>query len=196
MPRELLTDTFLNLRDRFRARARRILGNAEDADDALQEAFYKLWAKDYEIRTAAEAEALLFTAVRNSSLDAVRRRRDKVPLDAADRLPAEDRRDRAEQLSAVQRLIESELSDTQRYIMEKVEYGGLTQEQIAQELGISYVHMDRTERIESTLNNIKNSVDTDVEEDKREGYAELYYFFMIPLAVLVAYEFISVKRRG
>ena len=67
---------------------------------------------------------------------------------------------------------------------------------IAQELGISYVHMDRTERIESTLNNIKNSVDTDVEEDKREGYAELYYFFMIPLAVLVAYEFISVKRRG
>lgn len=136
MPRELLTDTFLNLRDRFRARARRILGNAEDADDALQEAFYKLWAKDYEIRTAAEAEALLFTAVRNSSLDAVRRRRDKVPLDAADRLPAEDRRDRAEQLSAVQRLIESELSDTQRYIMERVEYGGLTQEQIAQELGM------------------------------------------------------------
>ena len=124
MPRELLTDTFLNLRDRFRARARRILGNAEDADDAMQEAFYKLWAKDYEIRTAAEAEALLFTAVRNSSLDAVRRRRDKV------------RRDRAEQLSAVQRLIESELSDTQRYIMEKVEYGGLTQEQIAQELGM------------------------------------------------------------
>ncbi len=67
---------------------------------------------------------------------------------------------------------------------------------IAQELGISYVHMDRTERIESTLNNIKNSVETDVEEDKREGYAELYFFFMIPLAVLVAYEFISVKRRG
>ena len=136
MPRELLTDTFLNLRDRFRARARRILGNAEDADDALQEAFFTLWAKDYEIRTAAEAEALLFTAVRNSSLDAVRRRRDKVPLDAADRLPAEDRRDRAEQLAAVQGLIESELSETQRYIMERVEYGGLTQEQIAQELGM------------------------------------------------------------
>ena len=88
MPRELLTDTFLNLRDRFRTRARRILGNAEDADDALQEAFFRLWSKDYQVRTRAEAEALLSTAVRNTSLDAVRRRRDKVPLDAADRLPA------------------------------------------------------------------------------------------------------------
>lgn len=136
MPRELLTDTFLNLRDRFRARARRILGNAEDADDALQEAFFRLWSKDYQVRTRAEAEALLSTAVRNTSLDAVRRRRDKVPLDAADRLPADDRRDRAEQIAAVQNLIQKELTDTQRYIIEKVEYGGLTQEQIAQDLGM------------------------------------------------------------
>lgn len=136
MPRELLTDTFLNLRDRFRTRARRILGNAEDADDALQEAFFRLWSKDYPVRTQAEAEALLSTAVRNTSLDAVRRRRDKVPLDAADRLPADDRRDRAEQLAAVQDLIQKELTDTQRYIIEKVEYGGLTQEQIAQDLGM------------------------------------------------------------
>ena len=136
MPRELLTDTYMTLRERFRMRARRILGNAEEAEDALQEAFYRLWAKGYEICSRSEAEALLSTAVRNTSLDAVRRRRDKVPLDAADRLPAEDRRDRAEQLANVRKLIDSELTDTQRYIMEKVEYGGITQEQIAEELGM------------------------------------------------------------
>ena len=136
MTRDLLTDTFMSLRTRFRTRARYILGNAEDAEDALQEAFFKLWTRGYEIRTVSEAEALLSTAVRNTSLDAVRRRRDKVPLDAADRLPAEDRRDRAEQLAAVQGLIDRELSDTQRYILERIEYGGLTQEQIAQELGM------------------------------------------------------------
>jgi RNA polymerase sigma-70 factor (ECF subfamily) len=136
MPRDLLTDTYLRLRNRFRTRAGRILGNAEDADDALQEAFFKLWSKDYDIRTASEAEALLSTAVRNTSLDAVRRRRDKVPLEAADRLPAEDRRDRLEQFAAVRKLIESELSDTQRYILERVEYGGIRQEQIAEELGM------------------------------------------------------------
>lgn len=136
MPRELLTDTYMRLRERFRTGARRILGSGEDADDALQEAFYKLWARGYDIRTTSEAKALLSTAVRNTSLDAVRRRRDKVPLDAADRLPAEDRRDRLEQLAAVRKLIESELSDTQRYILERVEYGGITQEQIAQELGM------------------------------------------------------------
>ena len=136
MPRDLLTDTYLALRNRFRTRARRILGSAEDADDALQEAFFKLWSKDYDIRTRSEAEALLSTAVRNSSLDAVRRRRDKVPLEAADRLPAEDRRERAEQLAAVRKLIERELTDTQRYILPRIEYGGMTQEQIAQELGM------------------------------------------------------------
>ena len=136
MPRDLLTDTYVNLRNRFRARAWRILGNADDADDALQEAFFKLWTRGYEIRTVSEAEALLSTAVRNTSLDAVRRRRDKVPIDAADRMPAEDRRDRAEQLAAVQGLIERELSDTQRFILDRIEYGGLTQEQIAQELGM------------------------------------------------------------
>jgi RNA polymerase sigma-70 factor (ECF subfamily) len=138
MPRDLLTDTYMRLRNRFRTGAWRILGSTEDVEDALQEAFYKLWKRDYDIRTVAEAEALLSTAVRNTSLDAVRRRRDKVPLDAADRLPAEDRRDRLEQLSAVQELIESELSDTQRYILERVEYGGVTQEQIAKELGMQH----------------------------------------------------------
>lgn len=136
MATDLLTETYMSLRKRFRARAWRILGNADDADDALQEAFFKLWARNYDIRTASEAEALLSTAVRNTSLDTVRRRRDKVPIDAADRLPAEDRRDRAEQLAAVQGLIDRELTDTQRYILERVEYGGLTQEQIAQELGM------------------------------------------------------------
>ena len=138
MPRDLLTDTYMRLRNRFRTGAWRILGSTEDVEDALQEAFYKLWKRDYDIRTVAEAEALLSTAVRNTSLDAVRRRRDKVPLDAADRLPAEDQRDRLEQLTAVQELIESELSDTQRYILERVEYGGVTQEQIARELGMQH----------------------------------------------------------
>ena len=56
--------------------------------------------------------------------------------------------------------------------------------------------MDRTARIDSTLNKIKNSVGTDTEEMTKEGYEDIYYYFMIPLAVLVAYEFISVKRRG
>ena len=68
--------------------------------------------------------------------------------------------------------------------------------QIARDLGVSYIHMDRTARIDSTLNKIKNSVDTDTEEMTKEGYEDIYYYFMIPLAVLVAYEFISVKRRG
>ena len=67
---------------------------------------------------------------------------------------------------------------------------------IAKDLGVSYVHMDRTSRIDSTLNMIKDSVQEESEEMTKEGYADIYYYFVIPLAILVAYEFISVKRRG
>ena len=67
---------------------------------------------------------------------------------------------------------------------------------IAKDLGVTYVHMDKQIRIDSTLNKIKNNIDSDTEEMMKEGYTDIYYLFVIPLAVLVAYEFISVKRRG
>ena len=69
-------------------------------------------------------------------------------------------------------------------------------EQLADDLGVTYVHMDKTERIKSTLTKLKNGVDTDEEENTKSGYKDVYYYFAIPLAGLVAYEFISVKRRG
>jgi len=69
-------------------------------------------------------------------------------------------------------------------------------ETIADDLGIKYVHMDRQSRIDSTLNKIKNGTDIDTEENTKSGYTDIYYFFVIPLSILIAYEFISVKRRG
>ena len=131
---DLLTDTYMTLRKRFRFRAQRILGSGEDADDVLQEAFYKLWAKRYPVRSTSEAEALLTTTVRNTSLDAVRRRREKVPLDVADPPAPEDGQERHELYVRVERLVREHLSDTQQRILDRMEGENVTLEQIAREI--------------------------------------------------------------
>lgn len=63
------------------------------------------------------------------------------------------------------------------------------------DLGIEYIHMDESEDLDETLDKIMTLLDAETEESKEYGYADVYYWFVIPLAALVAYEFISVKRR-
>ena len=134
MPSDFLTDTYMILRKRFRSRALRILGNPDEAEDALQEAFYKLWSKQYAIRSASDAEALLTTAVRNSSLDAVRRRKRKVPVEEADRIASDDQRERREQYAVVESLVRQRLNPTQQLILKRMEEEDVTLDQIAREL--------------------------------------------------------------
>ena len=69
-------------------------------------------------------------------------------------------------------------------------------EQLSEDLGIPYIHMTETEKIDPILDDIKEMVDGDTEETTEYGYVDIYYWFVIPLAALIAYEFISVKRRA
>ena len=63
------------------------------------------------------------------------------------------------------------------------------------DLGIEYIHMDESEDLDENLENVMKLLDAETEETKEYGYADLYFWFVIPLAALVVYEFISVKRR-
>lgn len=69
-------------------------------------------------------------------------------------------------------------------------------EQLSQDLGIKYIHMTETEKIDPVLEDIKSMIDGETEETTEYGYVDTYYWFVIPLAALIAYEFISVKRRA
>lgn len=51
MSKETLTSTFTELRKGFLRLAMRFLPNKEDADDALQEAFFRLWKHADQIGT-------------------------------------------------------------------------------------------------------------------------------------------------
>ena len=50
--------------------------------------------------------------------------------------------------------------------------------------------------LEPVLEGIREMHEAEPEDETRQGYVDVYYIFMIPLAILVAYEFVSLKRRG
>ena len=64
------------------------------------------------------------------------------------------------------------------------------------DLGIEYIHMDESEDLDGTFENLMKLLEAETEETTEYGYADIYFWFVIPLAALVAYEFISVKRRA
>ena len=135
MSEETLVSTFVRMRKGFLRLANRFLPNEEDASDALQDAFCKLWPRREAIHTRQEAEALTVTTLRNLCIDRLRKQepviveldveRDGSPDDSA-----EERLAREE----VERLIDSKLSPMQRLILRWKEYEERSTEEIAAEL--------------------------------------------------------------
>ena len=72
MKTDKLTYSFLSLRDKLHRSALRFLKNDEDAKDALQDTFFKLW-KNEPVESDAEARNKLFTVLRNVCIDRLRR---------------------------------------------------------------------------------------------------------------------------
>ncbi|MBR5041600.1 MAG: sigma-70 family RNA polymerase sigma factor [Bacteroidales bacterium] len=133
MSQDYLTNAFIRLRQRLRVISGRVIADSEGAEDVLQDSFVRLWRKQYPLRSEKEAEALLTRTVRNASLNEKRRRRE-VPLetDLVDESPDAAEKERA--YDELKRKIDSELTSTQKYILEEKEYGGRTLEEIAREL--------------------------------------------------------------
>ena len=129
---DILTETYQRIRLRLKARAGKVLTDADAAEDALQDAFVKLWGR-YPVRDEKEAEAILTWTVRNVSIDQLRKRK-TVPL--VGDLPEEDAEDRETQFRRVEEMVDTELTDLQRQIIQRHEYDGITLEKIAEELGM------------------------------------------------------------
>ena len=66
---------------------------------------------------------------------------------------------------------------------------------IAGDIGIEYIHMSKQSKIDALLAQIKDMAAGGVEEVVEEGRRETYYWFALPLAVLLAFEFIGLKRK-
>ncbi len=132
-----------------------ILGSREDARDAAQETFFRLWQNRERLDPTADPARLLYTIVRNLARDRLRHRaveqRPHPHLESSHVVPAgqllaDDGEDPDDLQELVQRALET-LSPRQREIVRLRWHRHLTYEQIGTELGIApgtaSVHMQR-----------------------------------------------------
>ena len=129
MKEDFLTEAFVSLKDRWRA------------EDALQEAFCRLWGRKYKVSSLKEAVGLLSRTVRNIEIDELRKagRRKTVGLDKAG-LEEDSGEAMALEREALFRKVEASLDSDITLLQKKViqlhEYEGLSFEEIAKELGM------------------------------------------------------------
>lgn len=70
-------------------------------------------------------------------------------------------------------------------------------QQLADDMHIRYVNMNKQETIEDTLEDIrKNAVMSTEDGDETSGYQDIYYWFMIPLLLLLVYDFKKYIQRN
>ena len=136
MSESILTHTFTALRKKFLRIAMHILPDEDDAADALQDAFCRLWPRRDSIDSEAEAEALTTTTLRNICIDNVRKHRiNTVPIDEEhDRCEESNGNEQEERYIEVKKIIENGLTPQQKEIIELKEIEGYTIEEIARKL--------------------------------------------------------------
>ena len=133
MSQDYLTDAFIRLRHKLRVVSGRLIADSAGAEDILQDSFVRLWRRKYPLRSETEAEALLAKTVKNASLNEKRRKRgEPLEKDIVDESPDAEEKERT--YNELKRKIDSELTSTQKYILEEKEYGGRTLEDIARDL--------------------------------------------------------------
>lgn len=68
--------------------------------------------------------------------------------------------------------------------------------QIASDIGIDYIQMNKTVNINYKINDIKQQIsNSQTNEEKISTYQDIYYYFAIPLVILLIMNFIIQKRR-
>ncbi|MDE6108718.1 MAG: sigma-70 family RNA polymerase sigma factor, partial [Muribaculaceae bacterium] len=121
-----------------------LTGSRDDADDALQEAFFRLWRHRHDITSREQAEKMLSVAVRNAGIDTLRERARMQPTtETAEPAAREDeeRANRADTLAQVTRLIESGLTEQQRKVLYLRDRDGWEIADIAARYGLTESHV-------------------------------------------------------
>lgn len=135
MKKDVLTSSFLDIRSKLHRIAMRLLQNDEDADDAVQDTFEKLWSKD-EIESNAEARNKLVHVLRNTCIDRLRTNH-YVPLETIDTYSENCYETPTEDMERYERLIVKGLTDVQMLIYNLITHGCLEYEEVAAQLNMT-----------------------------------------------------------
>ena len=120
--------------------AERITGNRDDAADVVQDAFVRLWQQHDRYETSSHAQGAGMIAVRNLSIDMVRRnaRKTDVPVeDAAETIEETTDEEGTLAYHQVRYIIDNELTTRQRTIIDLRELEELEYEEIANRLNMT-----------------------------------------------------------
>lgn len=135
MKQDNLTYSFLHLREKLHRSAMRFLRNDEDARDALQDTFFRLW-KSGPVETDTEARNKLFTVLRNICIDRLRKP-PTVSIDEADTDSMTVQPAFTEDTDRLEALLSAGLTDTQRSIYTYMARDGMEYEEIARVLDMT-----------------------------------------------------------
>lgn len=134
----------MRIKGRLQMTARRIVSD-EAVDDALQDAFVRLWSRRSDFDSATAVEGVAVTTVRNICIDTLRRDAVRRHDDIDDNPSAaavtdnygDDTQERRELYGEVTGLIDKELSERDRRILYLRDRDGWEMDDIALEMGIS-----------------------------------------------------------
>ena len=120
--------------------AERITGNRDDAADAVQDAFVKLWQQRGRFESARHAQGAGMMTVRTTSIDLARRnsRHSDVPVEQAAET-ADEVADNERSLAYLQvrKIIDNDLSRNQQMIIDLRELQGMEFEDIASRMNMT-----------------------------------------------------------
>ena len=143
---DMLTSSFLGLRDKLHHIALKYLGSDEDAKDALQDTWLKLRSKG-EVETTNEARNKLVTVLRNVCIDHLRKARE-IPIDVTVDIQAY--RMDEEDIGNLEQLLQEGLTPLQKEIFNLVTHEGFDYNEIAKQLSMSVeavrMNMSRTRK--------------------------------------------------
>ena len=134
-----ITNAFTALREQMLSLAERITGNRDDAADAVQDAFVKLWQQRGRYESTSHAQGAGMMTVRTTSIDLARRNshRSDVPVEqAVDTVEEVTDNERSLAYQQVRLIIDNDLSANQRAIIDMREVQGMEFDDIATRLGM------------------------------------------------------------
>jgi len=133
--RQAMTALYQRYRDWVYAFALHLCGNAEDAQDVLQDVFLYLFDKFPGFELGCRMKTFLYPVVRNLSLSAIRKRGRLVPLDAAAGQAQPDaQQDAAARLEFAE--LVADLPEVEREIVILRFSDGMSLQEISDQLGI------------------------------------------------------------
>ena len=132
---DVLTSSFIGLRDKLHHIALNYLESDEDAKDALQDTWLKLRNRG-DVETTSEARNKLVTVLRHVCIDHLRKAK-SIPIDTVSAYETKGYNMDVEDLKHLETLLQKGLTPQQREIFNLVTHEGMEYEQIAEKLSMT-----------------------------------------------------------